>query len=325
MTSLYDFRWQQTVGNMKDYERILAVVDPHADTQPALNRAAALARTADAHLDLLICTYDDHLAGTRFGDSRHLQESRKSVVQAALEQLETMAAPLRAGGLDIDVHSEFVHPLHEGIIAKAGELGSDVIVKDTRYHHLLERTVFSNTDWELIRLCPIDLMLIKLTEWAAEPVILAAVDPMHIGDKPAVLDHQILMQGLALSKMLAGRLQVVHCYPVIVPTATTGTGMVLPAPADAESLRASLEATHRQALDEFIKGYSIDNESVLLVPGEPRRKLVELAATQNADLMVVGAVSRSRIKRVFLGFTALSILDRLPCDLLIVRPGSNLT
>jgi universal stress protein E len=36
--------------------------------------------------------------------------------------------------------------------------------------------------------------------------------------------------------------------------------------------------------------------------------------------MVMGAVSRSGLDRIFLGSTAERVLDRLPCDLLIVKP-----
>jgi universal stress protein E len=36
---------------------------------------------------------------------------------------------------------------------------------------------------------------------------------------------------------------------------------------------------------------------------------------------VMGAISRSGLKRVFIGNTAEQLLDRLPCDLLIVKPA----
>jgi len=42
--------------------------------------------------------------------------------------------------------------------------------------------------------------------------------------------------------------------------------------------------------------------------------------SQNIDVMVMGAVSRRGLDRIFLGSTAERVLDRLPCDLLIVKP-----
>ena len=39
-----------------------------------------------------------------------------------------------------------------------------------------------------------------------------------------------------------------------------------------------------------------------------------------ADVVIMGAVSRSGLKGLFLGNTAEDVLDRLHCDLLIVKP-----
>jgi len=37
--------------------------------------------------------------------------------------------------------------------------------------------------------------------------------------------------------------------------------------------------------------------------------------------VVMGALSRSGLKRLFIGNTAEAVLDALPCDVLIVKPG----
>ena len=39
-----------------------------------------------------------------------------------------------------------------------------------------------------------------------------------------------------------------------------------------------------------------------------------------AQLVVMGAVSRSGLKRVFIGNTAERVLHDLPCDVLVVKP-----
>jgi universal stress protein E len=45
-----------------------------------------------------------------------------------------------------------------------------------------------------------------------------------------------------------------------------------------------------------------------------------LAAELDAAVVVMGAVARNWLKRVFVGATAEQTLDRLPCDLLIIKP-----
>jgi universal stress protein E len=49
--------------------------------------------------------------------------------------------------------------------------------------------------------------------------------------------------------------------------------------------------------------------------------LSEEAERVRADIVVMGAVARSRLKRLFIGSTAERVLDHLPCDVLIVKPA----
>jgi universal stress protein E len=45
-----------------------------------------------------------------------------------------------------------------------------------------------------------------------------------------------------------------------------------------------------------------------------------LARQLGCDLVVMGALSRSGLKRIFIGNTAERILDSLDCDVLVVKP-----
>ncbi len=54
--------------------------------------------------------------------------------------------------------------------------------------------------------------------------------------------------------------------------------------------------------------------------GGTRASLTTLTEQLSADVVIMGAVSRSGLKGLFLGNTAEDVLDHLPCDLLIVKP-----
>jgi universal stress protein E len=54
--------------------------------------------------------------------------------------------------------------------------------------------------------------------------------------------------------------------------------------------------------------------------GSTREQLMALTDQLRADAVVMGAVSRSGLKGLFLGNTAEDVLDRLQCDLVIVKP-----
>ncbi len=53
---------------------------------------------------------------------------------------------------------------------------------------------------------------------------------------------------------------------------------------------------------------------------EITRSLPELTTLIQASVVVMGAVSRSRLDRMLIGNTAEKVLDKLECDVLIVKP-----
>ena len=95
---------------MATVSKILVVVDPTSEQQPALQRAADIARRANAELELFICQYDQYLSGERFFDSVGLQKARDALLAGCREQLDALAAPLRADGLQVAVATRWDHP-----------------------------------------------------------------------------------------------------------------------------------------------------------------------------------------------------------------------
>ncbi len=180
---------------MTAIDKILVVIDPTATSQPALERIAHLPRPLTAQLMLLICDYEPYLG---IGDAlapEAVAAARASVLVRHRKRLEELAAPLDAQGLDVLVDVRWDYPLHEAIIRKAVEWGADLVVKDTHHHSVLRRSIFSNTDWNLIRHCPTQLLLVKPRAIGHVPCVVAAVDPLHPRDKAASLDDRILTVG----------------------------------------------------------------------------------------------------------------------------------
>ena len=57
-----------------------------------------------------------------------------------------------------------------------------------------------------------------------------------------------------------------------------------------------------------------------LVEGNPVAQIPRLARKLGAGIVVMGALSRSGLERVFIGNTAERILGALACDVLVVKP-----
>jgi universal stress protein E len=308
---------------MKRLDRILAVLDPTTEAQPALAKAATLARRSGATVELFICDFDPSLSGQPFFDTDKLRQLREEFVSERLEYLEEIAEDLRAEGLAVETHVHWDNPIYRGVVRRVEESSPDLVVKDTHYHTALRRTLFTNTDWSLIRTCPAPLLLAKPGDWPEAPRILAALDPGHLGDKPAALDHDILEWSELFASSMGGELHAVHAFfpAALIAATTTMAGMPLVSGITA----AEIVETERQRIAGVLAGivasHGVATARVHLEQGAANDVLPRVAEGLGAALMVMGAVSRSRLQEAFLGSTAERVLDRIRCDVLVVRPG----
>jgi universal stress protein E len=305
---------------MRKISKVLAVVDPTATDQPAVGRAAWLAKHSGAELELLVCYYNEYLSGDRLFDSPSLEKARLEVLQSHEKQLEKFAEPIRAGGVVVKTSAIWDHPLYEGIVRHAAVSGSDIVVKDTHHHSAVTRALLTNTDWNLIRTCPLPLWLVKPQDIAATPVFVAAIDPMHQHDKPAALDDEILHVGKAVSRQVHGDLHAFHSYDPRIAVATATANAYIPVSLPFDEIEQQMHEDHQKRFSEITEFHKLDADKAHLVAGLTHEELPLIAARLKADVVVMGAVARNRWKRLFIGATAERTLEHLPCDLLIIKP-----
>jgi universal stress protein E len=306
---------------MQRLDRITAVLDPTAKVQPALAKAARLAVASNASLELFVCDYEPALANPRFFVSERLAVLREEFLERLRSMLEGYATGLRAQGLAVTTEVRWDTPVHQGMVARARESAPDLVVKDTHYHGPIRRTLLTNTDWNLIRSCPAPLLLVKAGEWRTPRRIMAAVDPGHENDPHAMLDHELLRLGNALAQWLAGELHVVHAFfPAELIASATGVG---PASAiDGDTITELLEQERgriREALAELAREHAIAPGRCQLRQGSAVEVLCDLATELPADIVVLGAIARGRLREMLIGSTAERVFDRVPCDILVVK------
>jgi universal stress protein E len=302
----------------KNKRVILVAVDPTASAHPAIERAAWVARHEPAHIELFISDYSPQLAQSR--SRATADEAWANLIDRHRRRLEQLAEPLRASKLDVDVDARWDYPLHDSIVRKALDLGADLVIKDTHYHSVLKRSIFSNTDWSLIRNCGATLWLVKPRAPGQRPCFVAAVDPLHQRDKPAELDNRILTTARALGDSLNGEVHAFHAFDVAAAIAVSTDTMTMPIALPLNELSDAMRADHTDAVTHLCKEHGVPPDRTHVHQGGTRQLLLALTEQLRADAVVMGAVSRSGLKGLFLGNTAEDVLDRLHCDLIIVKP-----
>ena len=310
---------------MKEVRKILAVLDPTNEEQPAARKAFTIAVRSGAEVELFICDYDQHLSGERFFDSTGLKRAREHIIEQHKKRLTQIADELRsevpgADQLKIHLDARWDNPRDDAILRKLAQSKAELLVKDTHYHNVLKRTVFTNTDWELIRGCESRLLLAKPEPWKERPVIVVAVDPTHVNDKPAALDKLLLDTAAQLAKDTDGSVHIFHACDAATAYAVSADSIAFPVSVPVREIAENLRSHHRDAMDELLGSWTSDIKfESHFIEGETRESLLTLIDEVQADVVVMGAVARNALQRMFLGSTAERVLDHLPCDLFIVK------
>ncbi|MHB8477423.1 MAG: universal stress protein [Steroidobacteraceae bacterium] len=300
---------------MDQISDILVIVDPLVRDQPAVEKAAALARWLGAGIELLICD-------TKRSRKAHLEGELPPPGNAPLNDnlaalLERLAEPLRDDGLDVTTHLISGDPLHQAITTWMRNSPADLVVKDTHHHSFAERAFGINTDWHLIRTCPVPLLLTKPKSWSSPPVLMAAVDPVH--DVPVALDQRILNVAASIAKRLNAKLHAIHAYlPATVAMAAVG-GMTSMMDPSAKALAGEQELRYSQ-IKQLTDQYGIVDGNLHVDAGMAAEYIPRMAAGWHADIVVMGAIVRSGLKCALIGNTAEHVLETLPCDVLVVKP-----
>ena len=301
---------------------VLVVMDPADGEGFALSRGRRLAVALGSPLELFACEFDQAMEGSHFRITERLEAARTARVEARQAWLESVAEPLRAEGLEVRTEAVYANPRHEAVARRALETGAAFVVMRTHFHEWLARATLSAADWQLIRVCPAPLMLVKGGHWPEAPNLLAAVDPSHRDDRHARLDHTIMDLAEQLDTALNARTWVAHCIFSMASLESTAALSMMPEAlgSSPEDYAGDLVQQLRAAVLRLLEGRKVPASRMRIVEGRPEKELPRLVEELEIDLLITGGVSRSRIEQVFIGGTAERLLDRIRCDLLVVKP-----
>lgn len=296
---------------------LVAIKDPGLGSLPAVVKAAQIARACGARIELFHAMRASIYADTPSAYEEALADLYTTQRQQLVQRLGRIAARLEVHKIKASVSVEFDYPVYDAIVRRARRIGADLIVAE-RHPERRAPSLMRLTDWELLRQSPVPLLLVRRVRPYHHPNILAAVDPSHSHSKPAQLDDEILAAGQQLAEALRGKLHAVHAYSPIVAgsAASSVTGSV------ATNLGRIASSSARTRFQELLRKTPIPATRRHLLGDSPTTAITAIARKTRANIVVLGALSRSGLKRLFIGNTAEQLFDQLACDLLIVKPAT---
>jgi universal stress protein E len=294
---------------------LVAVRDIEHPPRALLAKAARIAQQFNGRLELLhVIAMPYVLPGE--GGIEATKEAERIRLHAKLDRV---ANRLRKVGIKVSCSVVWDYPAADAIVRHVIKTKPDIVLAESHHHSKIARWFVTHTDWELIRACPCPLWLVKSPRLNDTTRVLAAVDPFHTHSKPAALDEEVLR--VATIAANDGRLGVAHVFAPPVTMIAGGLGEPVWVPQSPAELRRSTQLMG-QAVNDVADRHDIKKADRIVRPGDAGVELPLVAKAWKASLLVMGAVSRSALKRAFIGHTAERVIDAVHCDVLIVKPRS---
>ncbi|MDQ2068578.1 universal stress protein [Natronospira bacteriovora] len=303
---------------MQGIRHVAAAIRDDLPEGGAFDRATDIARRSGARLSLFVFAWDKAMSRNPFFRRETVDRAIADHVAERREWLNERAAPLKAEGIAVHTEVIWADSLSREVIKMALALEPDLVVKDAE---MGPRAGWAPADWRLLRHCPAPLMLVQPRPAPGITRVLAALDPMHAWGKPESLDGTILEAARAVSAIYQAELHVGHAMEPL--PALLGQHMSQDAGQGSESVEAARReflTTQAQALEKACAEGEVDSNHVHQREGTPEVVIPSIVEDIRADLLVLGTVNRSGLKRAVIGSTAEAILDRVKCDVLAVKP-----
>ena len=286
---------------------ILIVIDPEESNYTALERIKEIPATAD--VDYKVDLYFDAAPVTaRKANSNSLRESI-AAKQAAADKLVT---PYKEMGYRITTSVIQIHRLYEDIIKSARDYKADFVFKSVRQHAPLKRMFYTSTDWNLIRMCPTALLLVRDQGTVRGKPVIASVNIDDEDPEHQELNRIVLAQANALAEVLGAKVHLIYAYG---PAVVMGDG--------ADPMAYQIAKDKHEA--EFKKAKALASVNNVLASntklreGTPATIVTEYGEEISAGIIVLGTVARNGASGLFIGNTAESMLEKTHRDMFVIK------
>lgn len=283
--------------------KILVVLDPVQNEQSALARFKEIAQVTD--IDVHVClfvAYEDIPMDRQYLSTKH------EWLSEAVESLKDIKGTVTSAVVPFE-------RLYEEIIKTAKAENADFIFKPVRKHSLFQRLFYTSTDWNLIRLCPIPLLLVSTTKAVAGKPVIAAVDVCTEDEEHIELNRIVMSQARIVANVLESKLLITNAF--LVPSTVMAGG--------GQKERMSYEIVRAKHVDHLEQAkslaaeFGLDDDSLFVQEGSPSTVVNEVAREQDAAVIVIGTVARSGLQGLIVGNTAEAVLEASKTDVLVVK------
>jgi len=298
---------------MEPFKNLLVVVDcanQSIDLQPTINFTSHLQAKVK-----LVAVVRPFSWIERVATQEH-EKFRELLTADYAARLELLAAEFRDKGVAVETRV-LSGKSSRAITHEVLRDGHDLVIKEAKGVGWY-KGFFGTTAIELLRKCPCAVWLTKPGANAVYKRIVAAVFASGADDAHARLNHTILELAKAFCDWEGSRLYPVEAWAVF------GEDILRKRMRDDE-FRQLIQIGQDDAqrrLESLLADHGLDgqSETAHLLHGDPCLELPKFAEEHQIDMIVMGTIARGGVAGALVGNTAESLLNRVQCSILAVKP-----
>ncbi|MBM7066823.1 universal stress protein [Actibacterium sp. 188UL27-1] len=308
---------------MKRFKNILVVCEEASNIQPALQRALLLAQANGAQvtlMDVLDAAPGDFARIFAALPGARAAEVENKVLEYHQNRLEQLAEPFRAAGIPVQ------KTLQQGtaflkIIQQVLREDHDLLIKGVHARGSGAAILFRGFDLHLLRKCPCPVWIIKDESGATSSHIMAAVDPDPEDETRNALGQTVMQLSTTLAEIDDANLHVVNAWR-LQEESTLRHGRIAMPPDELDKILDRECRNSEWRLNTLLKEFpdATGRRVVHHLKGMAGEIIPNYAEENGIDTIVTGTVGRTGISGFFIGNTAETILSRVDCSVIALKP-----
>lgn len=274
---------------------ILVVLERNGAAARVLARAVTLARLYAARLEIFMCEAEAAYALQHQYDPHDSDKARQSGLNKSHAWIERLWQSLDVADVAVNIEVVYESPRYEAIRRKVQRLKPEFVLQDIGSG---SHCTYNVSDSDLVRTCPVPLLLTRGKAWKARPTVAAAIDIS--GEEPPEQIRRVLLAAQYLATRCKASLELLYANP---------------------GEPAGVDAVHRHTtrLSEYAAAAEVRAAAVHVVNGDPGKLIPEFARARGYDLLVLGALTHRQESTTQIGTLTQQLLESLECDMLLVR------
>ncbi|MEX2124377.1 MAG: universal stress protein [Woeseia sp.] len=298
----------------------ILVINVASVPEPELMRRAREVAKALAHELFICCLIDDAgLPPTMPGFYDRVGKVRRKLMWRCRHALEKILDEINAFDVAASGDVKPTDSVTDATLDLVRQHSPAFVMISRKRHTRLEEATLSGEDFRIIRSCPVPVWVVNPAHRPGDKIV-GAVDGCGQPGNGAALDEKILDNVSRLAQKLGKENHALHTF------GQAGMSQTLePASHDAAGdMGTSRNDRRMRRVFDFGKAHGVPRERVHVHEGDLVKVLEEMSEPMNADLIVLGARSRGRLRRMLSGSAAERVVQRVKADVLILKgPGTE--